>query len=63
MVVGGAIQQQGWLYEFSKTNRPVVPDFGKNGVVQHRAAPRGGAAEHPEARFDILTAAVPRLIA
>ncbi|MGC6400285.1 TauD/TfdA family dioxygenase [Sphingomonas sp. FW199] len=51
------------LWLSSKTDRPVVPDFGKNGVVQHRSAPRKGTAEHPEARFDIATAAVPRLIA
>lgn len=50
------------LWLSSKTNRPVVPNFGKNSVVQHRAAPRDGAPEHPEARFDIVTAAVPRLI-
>lgn len=50
------------LWLSSRTDRPVVPDFGKNGVVQHRAAPRDGANEHPEARFDIATAAVPRLI-
>lgn len=50
------------LWLSSKTDRPVVPNFGKNGVVQHRSAPRDGAAEHPEARFDIVTAAVPRLI-
>lgn len=50
------------LWLSSKTDRPVVPDFGKNGVVQHRAAPRDGAAEHPHARFDIATAAVPRLL-
>lgn len=42
--------------------RPVVQDFGKNGVVQHRAAPREGAAEHAEAHFDIVSMAVPRLI-
>lgn len=42
--------------------RPVVPGFGKNGVVQHRSAPRDGAAEHPEAHFDVFSAAVPRLL-
>jgi hypothetical protein len=26
----------------SKTDRPVVPDFGKNGVVLKRSAPRDG---------------------
>jgi len=43
--------------------RPVVPGFGKNGVVQHRSAPRDGAQEHPEGHFDIQSVAVPRLIA
>jgi hypothetical protein len=42
--------------------RPVVPGFGKNGVVQHRSAPRDGGAEHPDAHFDILSVSVPRLI-
>ncbi len=50
------------LWLSSKTNRPVVPNFGKNSVVQHRTAPRNGKAEHPEARFDVATASVPRLI-
>lgn len=50
------------LWLSSKTNRPVVPDFGKNGVVQVRAAPRGGAAEHPDAHFDVRSVSVPRLI-
>jgi hypothetical protein len=49
------------LWLSSKTNRPVVPGFGKNGVVQHRAAHREGK-EHPEARFSIRTMAVPRMI-
>ncbi|SFG27504.1 Taurine catabolism dioxygenase TauD, TfdA family [Novosphingobium sp. CF614] len=42
--------------------RPVVPGFGKNGVVQHRAAPRGGKAEHADGRFDIRSIAIPRLL-
>jgi hypothetical protein len=42
--------------------RPVVDDFGKNGVVQVREAPRDGGAEHPDAHFDILSISVPRLI-
>lgn len=50
------------LWLSSRTNRPVVPGFGKNGVVQHRAEHRKGE-EHPEARFSIRTMAVPRLIA
>lgn len=50
------------LWLSSKTQRPVVPGFGKNGVVQHRAAPRDGGAEHPDAYFHIREAAVPRLI-
>lgn len=49
-----------WLHRDS--GRPVVPDFGKNGVVQHRDRPRDGGAEHPGARFHIIDAAVPRLI-
>ena len=48
-----------WLS--SKTNRPVVPGFGKNGVVQVRDKPRGGV-EHEEARFHIREIAVPRMI-
>lgn len=43
--------------------RPVVPGFGKNGVVLHRAAPRDGGAEHADAHFDIRSVSVPRLIA
>ena len=50
------------LWLSSRTDRPLVAGFGKNGVVQHRAAPRDGGAEHPEARFHIALAAVPRLI-
>ena len=50
------------LWLSSKTDRPVVAGFGKNGVVQHRARPRDDAAEHPEAHFHIREAAVPRLI-
>jgi hypothetical protein len=50
------------LWLSSKTDRPVVPDFGKNGVVQAREAPRGGVAEHPDAHFDIRSISVPRLI-
>jgi len=50
------------LWLSSKSDRPVVPGFGKNSVVQHRAAPRDGAAEHPDARFRIREIAVPRLI-
>jgi hypothetical protein len=50
------------LWLSSKTDRPLVPGFGKNGVVQHRAAPRDGKTEHPEARFRIRDIAVPRLI-
>jgi len=50
------------LWLSSKTDRPVVPGFGKNGVVQHRAAPRDGQAEHPDAHFHVAEAAVPRLI-
>jgi hypothetical protein len=42
--------------------RPVVDDFGKNGVVQVREAPRDGSAEHPDAHFDIMSISVPRLI-
>lgn len=49
-----------WLSR--KGDRPVVPGFGKNGVVQVREAPRDGQPEDPEARFSILTAAVPRLM-
>lgn len=49
------------LWLSSKTNRPVVPGFGKNGVVQHRAEHREGK-EHPDARFSIRTMSVPRLL-
>lgn len=50
------------LWLTSKTDRPLVPGFGKNGVVQHRAAPRDGKPEHPDAYFRIRDIAVPRLI-
>jgi len=50
------------LWLSSKSDRPVVPNFGKNGVVQVRAAPRDGRPEHPEAHFDIRSVSVPRLI-
>ena len=49
-----------WLHRNS--GRPVVAGFGKNGVVQHRDRPRDGGAEHAEARFRIMEAAVPRLL-
>jgi hypothetical protein len=49
------------LWLSSKTNRPVVPGFGKNSVVQHRAEHRAGT-EHPDARFSIRAMSVPRLI-
>ena len=49
-----------WLSRDS--GRPVVAGFGKNGVVIHRAAPRDGAAEHPDARFDVRSISVPRLM-
>lgn len=49
-----------WLSR--ETDRPVAPGFGKNGVVQHRSAPRGGAEEHPEGHFDIYSVSVPRLL-
>lgn len=49
-----------WL---SRDNgRPVVADFGKNGVVQHRVAPRDGKPEHPDAHMDIGSVSVPRLL-
>ncbi|SDA16214.1 Taurine catabolism dioxygenase TauD, TfdA family [Sphingomonas sp. NFR15] len=50
------------LWLSSHTDRPVVPGFGKNGVVQHRAQSRDGASEHPDARFSIREMSVPRLI-
>jgi hypothetical protein len=50
------------LWLSGKTGRPVVPGFGKNGVVQIRSAPRDGKAEHPEAHFDVRSVSVPRLI-
>lgn len=49
-----------WLSR--QAGRPVVPGFGKNGVVQVREAPRDGKPEHPEAWFSIRLAAVPRLM-
>lgn len=51
------------LWLSSKTDRPVVEGFGKNGVVQHRKTTRDGSPEHPEARFSIRAISVPRLIA
>ena len=50
------------LWLSSKTDRPLVPGFGKNSVVQHRAAPRDSKPEHPDARFHVGLAAVPRLL-
>lgn len=50
------------LWLSSKTDRPVVPGFGKNGVVQVRQAPRDGAAEHEDARFSVRSMSVPRLL-
>jgi hypothetical protein len=49
-----------WLSRDS--GRPVVPDFGKNGVVQHRIAPRDGRPEHPDAHMDVASVSVPRLL-
>ncbi|WAC58499.1 TauD/TfdA family dioxygenase [Brevundimonas sp. SL130] len=49
-----------WLSR--NAGRPVVPGFGKNGVVQVREAPRDGKSEHPDAWFSIKLAAVPRLM-
>jgi len=49
-----------WLHRDS--GRPVVDDFGKNGVVQHRSKPRDGKQEHPEAMFHIAPLSVPRMI-
>ncbi|PZU57620.1 MAG: taurine dioxygenase [Sphingobium sp.] len=49
-----------WLSRDS--GRPVVADFGKNGVVQHRVAPRDGKPEHPDAHMDIGSVSVPRLL-
>ncbi|WP_159982540.1 MULTISPECIES: TauD/TfdA family dioxygenase [unclassified Novosphingobium] len=49
------------LWLSSRTDRPVVPGFGKNGVVQHRAEHREGK-EHPDARFSLRAMSVPRLI-
>ncbi|WP_156841681.1 TauD/TfdA family dioxygenase [Novosphingobium aquimarinum] len=50
------------LWLSSKTDRPVVKGFGKNGVVQHRSSTRDGSPEHPDARFSVHAMAVPRLI-
>jgi hypothetical protein len=49
-----------WLSRDS--GRPVVEGFGKNGVVQHREAPRDGGEEHPDARFFVSTMSAPRLV-
>ncbi|WP_395943723.1 TauD/TfdA family dioxygenase [Brevundimonas sp.] len=49
-----------WLSR--NAGRPVVPGFGKNGVVQVREAPRDGKPEHPEAWFSIKQVSVPRLL-
>ena len=49
-----------WLHR--DTGRPVVDDFGKNGVVQHRSKPRDGKQEHPDAMFHIAPLSVPRMI-
>ncbi len=50
------------LWLSSKSDRPLVPGFGKNAVVQSRSAPRDGSAEHPDAHFHVRDAAVPRLL-
>ena len=49
-----------WLQRDS--GRPVVDDFGKNGVVQHRSESRNGQPEHPDAMFHIAPLSVPRMI-
>jgi hypothetical protein len=49
------------LWLSSKTPRPLVPNFGRN-VAQPRGQARNGGPEHPESRFHIREAAVPRLI-
>ncbi|MCW2365802.1 hypothetical protein M2341_001249 [Sphingobium sp. B7D2B] len=49
-----------WLHRDS--GRPVVENFGKNGVVQHREKPRDGGEEHPDARFTVGAISVPRLL-
>jgi len=43
-------------------DRPVIPGFGKNGVVQVRDKPREGQTEDNLGNFRISVAAVPRLI-
>ncbi len=48
------------LWLSSRLDRPLVPGFGRN-VAQHRGQARG-SREHPEARFRIEEAAIPRLI-
>jgi hypothetical protein len=49
-----------WLSR--KGDRPVVPGFGKNGVVQVRAAPRDGQEKDTRGNFSVSVAAVPRLM-
>jgi hypothetical protein len=43
-------------------DRPIIPGFGKNGVVQVRDKPREGQTEDNLGNFRISVAAVPRLI-
>jgi hypothetical protein len=43
--------------------RPIIPGFGKNGVVQVRDKPREGQKEDNLGNFRIGTAPVPRLVA
>jgi hypothetical protein len=49
-----------WL---SRTGaRPLVPNFGKNAVVQPRSATRGNRSEVGDDHFRVAVAAVPRMI-
>jgi hypothetical protein len=49
-----------WLSR--RGDRPVVPGFGKNGVVQARSAPRDGVETDTRGNFSVAVAAVPRLM-
>ncbi len=50
-----------WLSR--KVGRPIVPGFGKNGVVSGRATPRPGVDDSADGHFRIAEVAVPRLLA
>ncbi len=49
-----------WLSR--KVGRPIIPGFGKNGVVSGRAAPRTGQDDEAIGHFTVSQAATPRML-